>query len=454
MFPHLTQSFRRWYGRLSLAEDQAGEIGKLSKSTNCQSAFIQATVEEPDPFPSLLTETMFRAKSIAFSVPTIRTGRMDLDRSYPAISDLAKRARRRVPRFVWDYLDSGTGTEATMRRNRERLDEVLFDPAILSGEKEVSLSRSLLGREYPLPFGIAPVGMSGLMWPDAERILARLGRDESIPYTLSTVAALTPETVGPHVGPDAWCQLYPPRDPEIRRDILKRFRDAGFRALVLTADVPVASRRERQQRGGMSTPPRLTPRLLGQIALHPAWALATLRTGIPRLRTIEKYTGDQGALSSTKHIGYLIRTSPDWEYLKWLRDHWDGPLMVKGVLVAEDAVRLKATGVDAVWVSNHAGRQFDAAPAPIEVLPNIRAAVGRDYPLVFDGGVTGGLDILRALALGADFVMLGRAFHYGLAAFGARGAAHVVHILREDLMSNLGQLGLDGFGSLATRIRS
>ncbi len=378
---------------------------------------------------------------------------MNLHRSHPAISDLAARARHRVPRFVWDYLDSGTGTEAALRRCRRKLDEILFNPAILAGEKEVDLSRRLLGRNHPLPFGIAPVGMSGLVWPDAERILARLGREEEIPFTLSTVAAQTPEAVGPHVGSDAWCQLYSPRDLEIRKDFLKRFRDAGFRALALTADVPVTSRRERQRRGGMSTPPQLTPRILGQMALRPAWTLATLREGIPRLRTIEKYTGDRGVMSSTRHIGHLIRTSPDWEYLKWLRDHWDGPLMVKGVLVAEDAIRLKESGVDAVWVSNHAGRQFDAAPAPIEVLPDIRAAVGPDYPLIFDSGVASGLDILRALALGADFVMLGRAFHYGLAAFGARGAAHVVHILREDLVSNLGQLGLDGYDGLSERLR-
>ncbi|KMW58088.1 L-lactate dehydrogenase [Candidatus Rhodobacter oscarellae] len=379
---------------------------------------------------------------------------MSLDNRYPAISDLAARARRRIPGFAWDYLDSGTGTEATVRRNRAKLDEILFDPAILSGELEFDLSTTLLGRDYPLPFGIAPVGMSGLMWPDAERTLARLGRDEGIPYSLSTVAAQTPETVGPHLGPDAWFQLYPPRDPDIRKDMLRRFKDAGFGTLVLTADVPVASRRERQLRGGMSTPPKLTPRILAQIALRPEWAMGTLRHGLPRLRTIESYTGDKGALSSTKHIGYLIRTSPDWEYLKWLRDHWDGPMMVKGVLVAEDAARLKDEGVDAVWVSNHAGRQFDGSPASIEVLPGIREAVGPDYPLVFDGGIAGGLDIMRALAMGADFVMLGRAFHYGLGALGAAGAAHVVHILREDLKSNLGQLGLASFEGLAERMRS
>ncbi len=378
---------------------------------------------------------------------------MNLDHSHPAISDLAARARRRLPRFVWDYLDSGTGTEAAMRRCRQKLDEILFNPTVLAGKREVNLSRRFLGREHSLPFGIAPIGMSGLIWPDAERILARLGRDENIPFTLSTVAAQTPETVGPHVGQDAWGQLYAPHDVPIRKDFLERFKDAGFRALVLTADVPVTSRRERQTRGGMSTPPQLTPRIIGQMALRPAWTFSTLRTGIPRLRTIERYTGNRGAMSSTKHIGHLIRTSPDWEYLNWLRDHWEGPFMVKGVLVAEDAIRLKESGVDAVWVSNHAGRQFDAAPAPIEVLQGIRAAVGPDYPLVYDSGVASGLDILRALALGADFVMLGRAFHFGLAAFGARGAAHVIHILREDLLSNLGQLGLDGYDGLTSRLR-
>lgn len=376
-----------------------------------------------------------------------------LDQTYPAISDLAAKARARVPRFVWDYLDSGTGTEAALRRARAALDKVLFDPQILAGEFEFDLSTTFLGRAYPVPFGIAPVGMSGLMWPDAERILARLGKAEGIPYSLSTVAAQTPETVGPHCGPAAWFQLYPPRDPDIRKDLLARFKDSGFDTLVLTADVPVASRRERQQRGGMATPPRLTPRILAQIATRPAWAMETLRVGLPKLRTIEKYTGDQGALSSTKHIGYLIRTSPDWEYLKWLRDAWDGPLMVKGVLVPEEAARLKAEGVDAAWVSNHGGRQFDAAPAPIDMLPLIREAVGPDFPLVADGGVSSGLDILRYIAKGADFVMLGRAFHYGVAALGPKGAAHVVHILRDDMKSNLGQMGLSGLEGLRARLR-
>lgn len=367
---------------------------------------------------------------------------MDLDHSHPAIADLAARARARVPRFVWDYLDSATGAETTKARNRRMLNAVRLLPSILHGEITPDLCTPLLGREWSRPFGIAPVGMSGLMWPDAERILARLARETNIPYGLSTVAARTPEEVGPHMGESGWFQLYPPRDPGILADMLRRVRAAGFRILVLTADVPVASRRERQRKGGLTHPPRLTPRLLGQTAIRPAWALGTLRHGMPRLRFMESYSSHRGPLPSTQHIGYLLRTSPDRAYLARLREAWEGPLVVKGVLRAEDAPALVEAGVDAIWVSNHAGRQFDGAPATIEVLPAIRAAVPADYPIIFDSGVESGLDILRAIALGADFVMLGRAFHYGLAAFGRRGAEHVVHILTEDLKANMGQLGL------------
>ncbi|MEP1352643.1 MAG: alpha-hydroxy acid oxidase [Tateyamaria sp.] len=365
---------------------------------------------------------------------------MDLNTYFPALSDLRSRAQKRIPKFVWEYLDSGTGVEATRRRNRAALDKIGLMPSVLHGEFEPDLGVSLMGADLPLPFGIAPVGMSGLMWPDAERLLARAAAELGIPYTLSTVATQSPEDVADDLGAHAWFQMYPPRDEDIRRDMLDRARKAGFKTLVLTVDVPVASRRERQTRSGLTNPPRLTPRLLAQVAMRPAWALGMAQRGMPHMRMLDAYTTPAAEnLPVTAHVGYLLRTSPDWNYVKWLRDAWDGPFIVKGILRVEDATKLETLGVDAVWVSNHAGRQFDGAPASIEVLPEIRSATS--LPIIFDSGVEGGLDILRALALGADFVMLGRGWHYALGALGAEGPAHLAHILREDLKSCMGQLG-------------
>jgi len=375
---------------------------------------------------------------------------MSLHARYPALADLRARARTRIPRFVWEYLDSGTGEEATKARNRAMLDAVRLWPSILHGEFAPDLATTLFGQDHALPVGIAPVGMSGLIWPDAERLLARAATGLGIPYTLSTVAAARPEDVGPHLGGQGWFQMYPPRDTEIRADMLKRARDAGFSVLVLTVDVPVGSRRERQVRSGLTQPPRLTPRLMAQVARCPAWAAGMARLGMPRMRLIDEYAGQTRGLPSNKHAGYLLRTSPDWDYLRWLRDAWDGPLVVKGVLRAEDARGIEAEGADAIWISNHAGRQFDAAPATIEALPAIRAATA--LPVILDGGVEGGLDILRAIALGADFVMMGRAWHYALGALGPHGPAHLADILAEDLRANMGQLGTRHLADVRSRL--
>lgn len=365
---------------------------------------------------------------------------MDLHSKYPALCDLRRRARRRLPHFVWEFLDSGTGQDRAKARNREALDNILLMPSILHGEVTPDLNTRVLGQDMALPVGVAPVGMSGLIWPDAEKQLARMAAAENIPYCLSTVASQKPEDLAPHLGEHAWFQMYPPRDPDIRSDMLRRARQAGFSTLVLTADVPVASRRERQVRSGLTQPPRLTPRLLAQIATCPTWAMGMARMGMPRMRLIDDYAPDTKGLPSNQHAGYLLRTAPDLGYLRWLRDAWDGPLVVKGLLCPEDASMLQSEGVDALWVSNHAGRQFDAAPASIVKLPEIRAAC--DLPIILDSGVETGLDILRAIALGADLVMLGRGWHYALAALGEPGPAHLADILRQDLLANMGQMGL------------
>lgn len=375
---------------------------------------------------------------------------MSLHSRYPALSDLRRRAKQRLPHFVWEYLDSGTGDENTRARNRTELDKIRMMPSVLHGETTPDLSTSLLGHTMPLPVGVSPVGMSGLIWPDAEAHLARAAAGLGIPYCLSTVASQTPEDLAPHLGDNAWFQMYPPRDPDIRRDMLTRARAAGFKTLVLTVDVPEASRRERQARSGLTAPPTLSPRILAQVALRPAWAMGMARSGMPRMRLIDSYAGRSKGALPNQHAGYLLRTSPDWEYLRWLRDAWDGPFVIKGVLNPEDASKMQAEGVDAIWVSNHAGRQFDGAPASIEQLPLIRAAC--DLPLIFDSGVETGLDILRAFALGADHVMLGRGWHYALAALGPDGPAHLAEILRADLQANMGQLGLTRLSDAHQRI--
>jgi L-lactate dehydrogenase (cytochrome) len=377
---------------------------------------------------------------------------MDLHSQYPALSDLKARARARIPHFVWEYLDSATGNETLTIRNRAALDAVLFRPAALRGEIKPDLSTTLMGRDYPVPFGIAPLGMSGLIWPEAEKMLARHAAKAGIPYTLSTVATRTPDELKGEIGAQGWFQMYPPRDPAIRDDMLRRAREAGFHTLVLTVDVPAASRRERQTRGGLVQPPRLTPRLLAQVALCPAWAMGIQATGMPRMRLMDSYADQKatGPLPSTAHVGYLLRAAPDWEYLKALRGAWTGPLIVKGVMEPEVAAEAEALGVDAIWVSNHAGRQFDGAPASLDALRDVRGATR--LPILFDSGVEGGLDVMRALALGASFVMMGRPWHYALGALGRAGPAHWHDVLVKDMASNMAQIGAHRLADLPGRL--
>jgi L-lactate dehydrogenase (cytochrome) len=374
---------------------------------------------------------------------------MDLDLSHPSIADLRNVARARIPKFAFEYLDSATGRELGLKVNRDALDAIGFMPSVLCGRTKANLQKTLLGQTYDLPFGIAPVGMSGLMWAGAERMLAQAAVAHNIPFSLSSVAVASPEDVAPYIGNNGWFQHYPVNSGDLRRAMLPRIKAAGFHTLIITVDVPEESRRERQRRANLTVPPKADIRTLTEMARCPAWCLAHLRMGImPRMRFFDDYIQQRGRESFT-HAGALIRGIPDWQYLHELRDEWDGHLIVKGVLRPEDARKMVAAGVDCIWVSNHSGRQFEAGPAVIEQLPLIREAVGPDVPLIYDSGVAWGLDIMRALAKGADFVMLGRAFQYAVAAFGARGIDHAIHILRSDLTANMSQLGVEDLDQLS-----
>ena len=373
---------------------------------------------------------------------------MELDLSHPSIEDLRRKAQKRIPRFAFEYLDSATGRELGAKVNRDALDAIGFLPSVLCGRTKANLQAKLLGKPYDLPFGIAPVGMSGLMWAGAERMLAQAAVAHNIPFSLSSVAVASPEDVAAHIGQNGWFQHYPVKSADLRRKMLPRIKAAGFHTLIITVDVPEESRRERQRRANLTVPPKADLRTLTEMAVRPAWCLAQLREGImPRMRFFDDYVPQRGRESFT-HAGALIRGIPDWQYLEELRAEWDGHLIVKGVLRPEDAKRMVEIGADCIWVSNHGGRQFEAGPAVIDQLPKIRAAVGKDVPLIYDSGVAWGLDVMRALAKGADFVMVGRAFQYAVAAFGRKGIDHLVHILKADITANMSQLGLENLDQL------
>ena len=378
---------------------------------------------------------------------------MNLDLKYPAISDLRKRAKRRIPHFAFEYLDSATGSELGVKHNRGALDAIKFMPAILPGKQNPQLSRTFMGSPFDLPIGIAPVGMSGMIWPGAEKILAKEAATAKIPYSMSTVAAADPEDIMELHDGMGWFQLYAPAKPEIRRDMLRRVKEAGFNKLVLTVDVPGDSRRERQRRAFVAMPPKITAPIIWAMIKRPLWCFEMLRVGAPRMKFAESYVSPEARSADPfVHAGRLIRGHPDWDDLKALRQEWDGDLIAKGVLIPDDAVRLLDEGVDAIWVSNHTGRQFEAAPAAITQLPKVRAAVGTKTPIIFDSGVNGGLDILRALALGADMVFLGKAFHFAVAAYGAAGVRHLIHILTADMRANMEQMGVQQLSELSSRL--
>lgn len=373
---------------------------------------------------------------------------------YPAVSDLRTKAKTRIPHVAWEYLDSATGDEKALQRNIDRMASVLLTPQFMKGELNPDLSTTLFGRTYGAPFGIAPVGGGGLMWPEVEHILADAAARYRIPYCLSTVATQAPETVGPLVGEMGWFQLYCPRIGEVTSDLLRRVKDTGFTTLVVTADVPAGSRRERAARAGFSVPPRITPYMVFDSLRKPRWTIRTLRRGFPKCLTMEKYAGVSDMVGLSNFVRSRLGGTLSWDYLKEIRDEWTGPLTLKGILHPEDAEEAIAIGVDGIHVSNHGARQFDAAPAAIDALPAVVQQVNGRARILFDSGVRTGLDVIRALSLGAEMVFLGRAFIYGVAALGEYGADHTIEILMAEMKADMHQLGCATLANIPRQERS
>jgi len=296
-------------------------------------------------------------------------------------------ARRRLPRLVFDFIDGATGRESACVRNTAAMDGVILPPRVLQPVAARSLATRFMGQDFALPFGMAPMGMCNLVWPGADRMMARAAAQFDVPLCLSTAASTPMEQVRGWAGDRAWFQLYVTGAVEQAFALIDRAEGAGYTTLVLPADVPVVANRVRDRRNGFTLPFGLGPRQMLDFALHPRWSLATLAAGVPRPAHFDK--GFDRAAS---------RAGLDWALLDRIRARWKGALVVKGVMNPDDALRLQAAGADAIQVSNHGGRQLDAAPAAITALPAIRAALGADYPILFDSGIRNGEDIARALA--------------------------------------------------------
>jgi len=360
---------------------------------------------------------------------------------YPSVDDLARRARRRLPGFALGYLDGGAGRETALKRNTDAFDDVQLTPRFLRDIHNISTAKTLFGRTYSQPFGVSPVGLCGLIWPGTERYLARAATRANIPYGLSVVATADIESVGQITDGNAWFQLYTPVDETIKRDLLQRADAAGFNVLVLTLDVPVQARRERSLRDGLNIPPRITVRNVAQSIVRPAWSAATLRSGLPKFRSLERYAFGASIKETATFLESQFTQPVTLDEIALLRDWWPGTLLVKGIMHVEDARQVASAGVDGIIVSNHGGRQVDSSPSSLSVLPAIRQSVGSNLTVILDSGVRSGLDVVRALASGADFVMSGRSFLYGVAALGEAGAEHVVAILTDEVQNAMKQIG-------------
>jgi (S)-mandelate dehydrogenase len=360
------------------------------------------------------------------------------------VEDYRRRARRVLPRLVFDYVDGGAEDERCLRRNRDALEALPLIPECLRDTSMLDIGIELFGSRWRAPFAVAPIGLAGIVRPHADALLARAAQAARVPFILSTASNTRIEDVRT-AAPNAtlWMQLYVMGERAIAERIVHRARAAGFEALVLTVDVPVGGLRERDLRHGFRVPMRLTPGTVLDMARRPAWLLRLARSGMPRFANL--LPDDDGAPISPQAQAALLSRTMDrtltWESLAWLRRLWDGPLLVKGLLGAEDARRAVRHGADGIVVSNHGGRQLDAAPASIAALPAIADAVGGRIPVLVDGGIRRGSDVAKALALGARAVLLGRAPLYGLACDGGQGALSVLQLLAQETERTMTLLG-------------
>ena len=363
-----------------------------------------------------------------------------------SLDDARKLAKKRLPKMFFDFVDGAAGDEKLCELNSTALDQIRLEPKVLRNVEKRNLSKKFFNINYDLPFGFAPMGMCNLTWPGADKMLAKESIVNNIPTCVSMASTTALEQMYEFTEGRSWLQLYIFQDEKFVMELLDRAEKTGYKTLVLTVDVPIQFRRAKDDKNGFTVPFKIGPKQFFDFATHPNWSISTLLYGIPKPMNYETSKG------GNKFVRSESRGSTDWETLKRIRNAWKGKLVVKGVMSQDDALKIKNEGADAIQVSNHGGRQLESATSAINALPLIRKALGPEFPLIFDSGIRSGGDIVRALAFGADYVMIGRPLMYAIGADGAQGLRKIIEIIKEELSTTLGLVGLTDINDITSEI--
>ena len=379
--------------------------------------------------------------------------KLEINYKYPSVPDLKARAKRKIPKFAFEYLDGGCNDDVNLKKNTDRIRAVELKPKYLVEYTPPSLKTKLFGHTYDAPFGISPVGLQGLMWPKSPEILARAAFDHNIPFVLSTVTTASIEKIAEITEGNAWFQLYHPSKERVTKDILKRAEAAGCTVLIILADVPSFGYRPRDIRNGLSMPPKMTLTNIINAAKRPHWALQTLIHGQPSFEILKPYMSKNLNLNQlAKFMDATFSGRLDEEKIKKIRDLWKGKLVLKGAESAHDVEKAYQLGLDGVIISNHGGRQVDVGQATIDSLKDIAPLYKDKLTVMMDSGIRGGADVARVMASGADFSFLGRTFMYGVSALGKKGGHHTIAMLKKQLTQVMEQLSCAQIDDLQSKI--
>ncbi|WP_417443140.1 alpha-hydroxy acid oxidase [Joostella sp.] len=377
-----------------------------------------------------------------------------VDSRYPSADDLRNRAKKRMPKFAFEYLDGGCNEDVNLHKNTSQIRDIELQPYYLDNYTDSTLKTTLFGHEYDAPFGISPVGLQGLMWPNAPEILAKSAFKHNIPFILSTVTTASIERIAELTEGQAWFQLYHPAEDALRDDIIKRAADAECPVLVVLCDVPTFGFRPRDIRNGLAMPPKMSVKNIIEVFKKPRWAFETLKHGQPTFETLKPYTPEGLNLKQLgKFMDKTFSGRLNEEKIKPIRDMWKGKLVLKGVATESDAELAIKMGFDGIIVSNHGGRQLDAGESTIRPLTRIAEKYGDQITVMMDSGIRSGPDIARTIASGASFTFLGRLFMYSVAAMGEEGGDHAISLLKTELRQVMEQVCCGEINNLPNHLK-